>query len=110
MIKVKDYGEGIPLDKQEVIFERYRQSTTNFLQKSEGSGIGLTLTKQLVEIHGGSISVKSKTGEGSEFIIKLPNILEEKAINTGNYLSNINDSGLVSKLNIEFSDIYFSEL
>lgn len=110
MIKIKDYGLGIPQDKQEIIFERYRQATTKFLQKSEGSGIGLTLTKHLVEIHGGSIIVNSEVGEGSEFIIKLPNVLEKKTKNTENHLANINNCDLVSKFNIEFSDIYFNEL
>lgn len=54
------------------IFERFRQVENRFNKSTEGSGIGLSLVKDLIEIQGGTIEVKSELGVGSEFIIKLP--------------------------------------
>jgi signal transduction histidine kinase/ligand-binding sensor domain-containing protein len=71
-IMVKDTGIGIPEEQQEIIFNRFGQADNNVSTKYQGSGIGLTLVKSLVEIHGGSIKVNSKLNEGSEFIITLP--------------------------------------
>lgn len=72
-ISVKDTGIGIDKKFQETIFDRFGQAYNN--NKSEeygGSGLGLTLTKQLVSLHNGSITVNSEPGLGSEFIITLP--------------------------------------
>lgn len=101
-ISVKDTGIGIPNDKLDMIFERFGQVNKTFRRNCEGSGIGLYLVKSFVEMHGGSISIVSKLGEGSEFIIKLPvRILEEEPWEKGLlYQSNI------ESINIEFSDIY----
>lgn len=106
-VSVKDYGIGIPEDKIEDIFGRFEQVKNKFKKEREGSGIGLSLVKSLVEINGGNIVVKSKLGEGSEFIITLPDIIiENETINDivngtqNEYLSNEN------RLKIEFSDIY----
>ncbi|MGL5315201.1 MAG: PAS domain-containing sensor histidine kinase [Peptostreptococcaceae bacterium] len=105
-IIVKDTGIGIPDDKLESIFGRFEQVKNKFKKEREGSGIGLSLVKSLVEIQGGSIDVNSKVGEGSEFIITLPDILvnedDEGADNYHNLTINKN------RLNIELSDIYFS--
>ena len=67
-IEVKDTGEGIPQSEFKNIFERYYQVKTD----ATGTGIGLALTKHLVELHSGTISVQSKVGEGSVFVILLP--------------------------------------
>lgn len=61
-IRVKDNGRGIPAEKLDTIFERFVQVDKTFTRDHEGSGIGLSLVRSLVELHGGTISVKSKEG------------------------------------------------
>lgn len=70
-IKIKDTGIGIPEDKLEAIFERFSQVDEESSRKYEGTGIGLSLTKEIIELHGGTISVESKINHGSVFTIKL---------------------------------------
>lgn len=70
--KVKDQGVGISPEKLPYIFERFYQVDDSHTREGEGTGIGLTLSKELIELMGGSISVKSRLGEGSEFIFSLP--------------------------------------
>lgn len=70
-ISVKDNGIGIPKEYHEKIFNRFGQAD-NMSNNKLGSGIGLTLVKSLVEIHGGKVSLISDLNEGSEFIITLP--------------------------------------
>lgn len=107
VIAVKDNGIGIEEANQNMIFERYKQVSKLLTRENEGSGIGLSLTKSLVEMHGGNISVKSEYGNGSEFIIELPvkNHKSEEFI-----LHNVNDNTdndrFIQKMNVEFSDIY----
>ncbi|OFI05842.1 sensor histidine kinase TodS [Clostridium acetireducens DSM 10703] len=101
-ILVKDTGVGIPEDKMELIFERFGQVDKTFRRNREGSGIGLYLVKAFVEMHGGTIKVNSKLGEGSEFIIKLPVKKLEYKDCERDYIYNMNRE----KVNIEFSDIY----
>lgn len=101
-VKVKDTGIGIPEDKLNVIFDKFRQAQTLFRREHEGSGIGLYLVKQLVELHGGEISVSSTLGEGTEFVVKFPvRIIESNNENFSYSISN-----KIEKINIEFSDIY----
>jgi len=103
-ISVKDRGKGIPKDKLEVIFERFRQVDKLLSRKQEGSGIGLSLVKSLVTMHGGEIYVESNYGEGSEFIIKLPVNNQSKTSyfeETDQFEHRYGES-----INIEFSDIY----
>jgi len=71
-ISVTDTGIGIAPEDQEVIFEEFRQVRANSAQKREGTGLGLTLTKKFVEMHGGTIWVKSEVGKGSTFRFTLP--------------------------------------
>lgn len=71
-IEVCDTGIGVPEDKQELIFERFVQSLPEGVTVNRGSGIGLSLTKEFVQMHEGKISVKSKVGEGSCFEVILP--------------------------------------
>jgi ligand-binding sensor domain-containing protein/signal transduction histidine kinase/DNA-binding response OmpR family regulator len=71
-MKVHDTGIGIPYDKQEVIFERFFQNTTAASILNQGSGIGLSITKEFVRMHGGTIAVESEPEKGSTFIIKIP--------------------------------------
>ncbi|SHI70056.1 Signal transduction histidine kinase [Clostridium cavendishii DSM 21758] len=73
-ISIKDTGIGIKEEDRELIFNRFGQASNEVICKKniKSSGIGLTLVKYLVEMHGGSISVESEINKGSEFIIKLP--------------------------------------
>lgn len=71
-IEVKDTGIGIAPDKQERIFERFFQNDLPKSMVNQGSGIGLSITKEFTKIHGGSISVESEPGKGSSFMVKLP--------------------------------------
>ena len=71
-ISVSDNGIGIAKEDQEAIFEEFRQAGGNYAQKREGTGLGLTLTKRFVELHGGKIWVESEAGKGSTFTFTLP--------------------------------------
>ncbi len=71
-ISVSDTGIGIAAEDQATIFEEFRQVGTADAQKSEGTGLGLTLAKKFVEMHGGKIWVKSEPGKGSTFTFTLP--------------------------------------
>jgi signal transduction histidine kinase/DNA-binding response OmpR family regulator/ligand-binding sensor domain-containing protein len=71
-IRISDTGKGIPSDRISHIFDRFYQVDGSSTKEFEGTGIGLALTKELVELHKGKIAVISKEGEGSVFIIKLP--------------------------------------
>lgn len=100
-ISVRDTGVGIPEDKLQVIFERFGQVDKTLSRNREGSGIGLSLVKSFVEMHGGKIHAKSKLGVGSEFIIELPAVvLEENEDESFTHETN------TERINIEFSDIY----
>ncbi|ABR50505.1 PAS/PAC sensor signal transduction histidine kinase [Alkaliphilus metalliredigens QYMF] len=105
MISIQDTGIGIPEDRINVIFERFSQVDRSLTRSHEGSGIGLSLVKSLVELQGGQITVKSKIGQGSEFIIALPIGLlsNESTEYTQQEKSRQNK---VEKVKIEFSDIY----
>lgn len=105
VISVKDTGIGIPEDIQKHVFDRFFQMEGDIQKNKQGSGIGLSLVKSLVEMHGGSISLISKEGIGSEFLIELPirTISDKKTEGSFNLA---NDNGNVEKINIEFSDIY----
>src|SRR5262245_5442890 len=71
-IAVSDTGIGIAPENQETIFEEFRQVGTDASKKREGTGLGLTLTKKFVELHGGTIRVESAVGKGSTFTFTLP--------------------------------------
>jgi signal transduction histidine kinase len=71
-ISVSDSGIGIAPEDQEAIFEEFRQVGRDDTRKQEGTGLGLTLAKKFVELHGGRIWVTSQLGEGSTFTFTLP--------------------------------------
>jgi signal transduction histidine kinase len=71
-IKVQDTGMGISPDNLPLIFERFRQVDGSSTRRAGGTGLGLTITKQLVEMHGGNIGVESEEGHGSNFYFHLP--------------------------------------
>ena len=72
IVSVTDTGMGIAKEDQEAIFEEFRQVGGNYSQKREGTGLGLSLTRKFVEMHGGKIWVESELGKGSTFTFTLP--------------------------------------
>lgn len=71
-ICIKDTGIGIPEERLESIFKLYNQGSDDIIKKYGGTGLGLALSKQLVELHGGHIWAESKVGIGSSFYFTLP--------------------------------------
>ena len=71
-LKVQDTGAGIAENELPHIFDRFYQADNSATRKSEGTGIGLALTKELVELMGGSVGVESRVGQGSVFTVLLP--------------------------------------
>ncbi|KAB3529240.1 MASE3 domain-containing sensor histidine kinase [Alkaliphilus serpentinus] len=101
-IIVGDTGIGIPEDRLMTIFERFNQIDKSLTRNHEGSGLGLTIAKSLVELHGGSLKVKSTYGKGTEFIVELPTDGTVKDEETQMEMFSRN----IDKIKIEFSDIY----
>lgn len=98
---VTDSGIGIPKDKLAYIFEGFTQATNDTNRKYGGTGLGLTIVKQLVELQGGKISVKSKIGSGSSFIFTLQfkKTLPEKIVKSTSFYKKMKLPH-VEKLNI----------
>ena len=71
-VAVIDTGVGIAADQQALVFEEFRQAGGDYLRKAEGTGLGLSLAKRFVELHGGTIRVESAPGQGSTFAFSLP--------------------------------------
>jgi CheY-like chemotaxis protein/two-component sensor histidine kinase len=71
-IKISDNGIGIPKENLDKVFDRFYQVDGSHTREQEGTGIGLALTKELVELHKGKIEVESETGKGTTFIVKIP--------------------------------------
>jgi signal transduction histidine kinase len=69
---VSDTGVGIPDSDLNLIFEKFRRSGDVLTNNTEGTGLGLTITRQIVEGHGGTIWAQSKLGEGSTLTFTLP--------------------------------------
>lgn len=104
VITVSDTGVGIPEDKSESIFERFAQVDTSFTRKSEGTGMGLSIVKAIVDMYGGRVYVDSRLGEGTVFTVELPiHILENKEI-----VEDLKreDEELLKKCSVEFADVY----
>lgn len=112
-IDVIDEGIGIPKNKEHLVFQRFAQLDNNLSSQAEGTGLGLPLTKLLVEAMEGEISFKSGIGSGTTFTVLLP-IEKPKTVQTptacsgqGNQFMN-DDRRILRAASIEFSDIYFS--
>jgi len=101
-IKVSDNGIGIGSKHIDCIFERYYQADKSISRKVEGSGIGLPLVKEFVELHSGHIFVESELGKGSTFTVEFPVKIAENEIDSV-YSSTVNK---IDMIEIEFSDIY----
>jgi len=72
VVRVSDTGPGIAPADQDAIFHEFRQLTASGEARHEGTGLGLSLSKRLVELHGGTIAVQSAPGEGSTFTVCFP--------------------------------------
>jgi signal transduction histidine kinase len=70
--KIEDTGIGIPRNKLHHLFTEFYQVDNSMSRQHEGTGLGLALTKKLVELHGGTITVTSQEGIGTTFIFRLP--------------------------------------
>jgi signal transduction histidine kinase len=80
VFEIADTGVGIPREMHEQIFEMFVQVHRNYEQPQGGLGIGLTLVRRLVELHGGRVWVESNgDGEGSKFVVRLPGVVETTA-------------------------------
>jgi signal transduction histidine kinase len=71
-VSVADTGVGIPDDDLKDIFDKYAQARSRATRSEKGTGLGLYITRQLVELHGGKIEVKSEVGKGSTFSFTIP--------------------------------------
>ncbi len=102
-ISIKDTGIGMDKKYLDNIFKRFHQVDKSLSRNAEGSGIGLSLVKLLVELHGGKISAESTQHEGSIFKIELParTIENPKDIEEGKSMNS-----KIERINVEFSDIY----
>lgn len=105
IISVQDTGIGISEEHKQKIFEKFIQVDDTLFRSNEGSGIGLSIAKSFVEMHGGEISLDSIYGQGSNFIVKLPIIFIEESDIERKIGQGINFD-YIERMNIELSDIY----
>ncbi len=98
-ISIKDSGIGIPDDKIENIFDRFYQVDDSSKRAYSGSGIGLSLVKELVDLHNWKIFVESKVGIGTEFILQIP--LDDNYLNDNQKIAEeeLSDSSLSTEFN-----------
>lgn len=93
IIEIKDNGIGIAPKDQDKIFEKFVQLENAYTKKESSTGLGLTITKELVEMHNGEITIKSDIGKGTTFIVKIPiinNVINLKRQNQQFLSSNSN--------------------
>lgn len=72
IFRVEDTGIGIPEDRRPLLFQTFQQLDASYNRQYSGMGLGLALTRQLVDLHGGEIEVESTVGLGSQFTVRLP--------------------------------------
>jgi len=85
-IRVRDNGIGMTPDELPLVFEMFTQLDTSLDRSRDGLGIGLTLVRTLVELHGGSVTVHSEgRGRGSEFIVRLPRVAQAETLPATNH-------------------------
>ncbi|MTI54618.1 sensor histidine kinase [Geosporobacter ferrireducens] len=104
-LSVKDTGIGIPPEMKDSIFDRFVQVDKTISRNREGSGIGLSIVKSLVEMHNGKITVISEANKGSEFIIEIPDVYQQDVEEVKAY-NLAAEHQYIEKIHIEFSDIY----
>lgn len=102
VISIRDTGIGIKKENQSIIFDQFRQVNQEFNKQREGSGIGLSLAKSIIEMHGGKITLDSIYGIYSRFNVYLPiETIDEETAESENYYAD----SLLNKIELEFSDI-----
>ncbi len=99
---VQDTGVGIPENLISTVFNQYARAESDLIRQQEGSGLGLTIVKSLVDMHRGEIEIKSKLGRGTSINIILP--MYQVFNEVKEYKSNVG-TGIANKVEIEFSDI-----
>lgn len=102
-ITVEDDGVGVPIHMQDLVFERFMQADKSLNRMNEGSGIGLSIVKSIIELNGGEIYLESDGKNGTEFEILLPNkklLGDEMEIESTDYHID------TQKIELELSDIY----
>jgi signal transduction histidine kinase/DNA-binding response OmpR family regulator len=72
VLSVRDTGVGVPEPEQTLLFDRFHRVTGSWSRSHEGTGIGLALVRELAGLHGGSVGVRSRPGQGSEFTVRIP--------------------------------------
>jgi len=75
-VAVEDFGLGIPEEEIGKVFDRFYRGSDELTRSTRGSGLGLTLVKETMDAHDGTVEVKSQEGKGSTFCIKLPAMKE----------------------------------
>ncbi len=75
-LRIEDTGPGIPKNKLETIFNKFEQARSN--DRKIGTGLGLTIVKNICELHNGSVTVTSEEGHGSTFVIRLPRLMSQE--------------------------------
>lgn len=106
LLNVRDTGIGIPEEMKEKVLERFVQVDKSMKRNREGSGIGLALVKQLVELHEGSIKIVNGEENGTEFIVAFPDIKISKKSNSDAFAAEKSQESKIERINVEFSDIY----
>ncbi len=116
---ISDTGIGIPEEKIPKIFDRFYQVDGSYTKESEGTGIGLSLTKELIELHKGKIEVQSKEGKGTTFRISIPlgkDYLKPEEIfetSTDNPENDLIKEGVYNQNEIEIrssEDLFYNEI
>lgn len=105
-ISVKDHGTGIKKKHLDFIFQRFYQADKSLSRNTEGSGIGLSLVKSIIDLHEGTIRVESAVGKGSKFIVELPAKKADEIIDASELVDANHMNSKIEMLKIEFSDIY----
>lgn len=101
-ISVKDNGIGIEANQLDIIFDRFKQVDKSLSRNAEGTGIGLSLVKAIVELHGGSIYVESVFGKGSKFTVMLPS----RNVSKENVMQSKKITDKKESIQVELSDVY----
>jgi two-component system, sensor histidine kinase ChiS len=97
-ITVTDTGIGIPADKLEQVFDRFYQVENSGVSDSGGAGIGLAIVREVVHLHGGTVGVSSKPGEGSSFRVELPLHKGKDSLVDEDGTTEVSDGGAITEL------------
>lgn len=105
--RIKDNGIGISTDFQKIIFDSFTRERTSTVSGIQGTGLGMAITKNLVELFGGTITVHSIEGQGSEFIVMIP--FKTSVLVTGEKKSQVTDADFTGKRILIVEDIEMNQ-